>query len=292
MNKSIIAIALLSATGLAQAGESVDKRLDAKADGLVEIENVRGRIEVVAWDKNEVAVKGSLDDETERFIFESEGASTRIVVETRARLRSGEGSNLVIHLPKGSRVHANLVSADLVLKGVLGGTEAKTVSGDIKASGLKRRMELGSVSGKLTISDSEGEAELSTVSGDIQAEVDAESVSLNTVSGEARFASDTKLKELTLNTVSGDAEVRAKLADDAQVEGSTVSGDLRLYVNKDVNAVLDLHTAAGGEVVNGLSGHKPSRGMIGNEELRVTLGEGKGNIELGSVSGTLELQPL
>ncbi|MBI2380992.1 MAG: DUF4097 family beta strand repeat protein [Gammaproteobacteria bacterium] len=286
-----VVLASLLCSGAAMSAESVDKSLEVKADGLVEVENVRGKIQVLAWDKAEVSVKGVLDSETEQFIFETEGSTTKIRIKTPNNLMRGEGSDLVIRVPKASRVHASLVSADLTIKGVRGGTEGNTVSGDIKAEALGERIELNAVSGDLVLRDSEGRTELGTVSGEIDAEVDSESVSISTVSGNAKLSSGKGVAELKLNTVSGNIDVRAELAPKARVEGSSVSGDLRLFVNKDVDAVIELNTAAGGDVVNGLSDHRPARGMIGNEELEFRMGEGSGNIDLSSVSGTLEIQP-
>lgn len=292
MKNLTMGLALLMAMTTVQAGEKVDKTLKTPADGLVQIENVRGKIKVLGWERNEVAVKGELDSETEKFIFESTGATTTIKVQTPNNLNRGQGSDLVIHLPLNSRLRVNLVSADLQLAGVHGGVEGNTVSGNVNASDLRNRIELSSVSGDIELKDSEGETELSTVSGGIRAQVDTESVSLSTVSGDASIASGLKVKELDLNTVSGDVEVRAQLSSGASVDGSTVSGDLRLFVNKDLDAVIDISTAGGGEVINGLSEHRPERGMIGNESLGFTLGNGKGEIDLTTVSGRLELQPL
>ena len=99
----------------------------------------------------------------------------------------------------------------------------------------------------------------------------------------------TRLKELTLHSVSGDLDVSSDLADGAQVQGSTTSGFIRLAVNRDVGAVVDLRTTTSSGIKNLLSDDKPTREMSGGGTLDVTLGNGSGVIELTSISGRLEL---
>ena len=54
MNRRENRIAVVVHGGVAHAGEAVDKTLAVKADGVVRIENVRGRIEVQGWDRSDV----------------------------------------------------------------------------------------------------------------------------------------------------------------------------------------------------------------------------------------------
>ncbi len=70
------------------AGEAVDETLAVKADGLVRIDNVRGRIEVQGWDRNDVSVKGTLDDVTKSFTFETSGSTTTVNVVTPRQSQS------------------------------------------------------------------------------------------------------------------------------------------------------------------------------------------------------------
>ena len=71
-----ILLSLLLHIPVAHAGEAVDKTLDVRPDGWVRIDNVRGRIEVDGWEKDQVSIEGTLDDEAERLVFETDGATT------------------------------------------------------------------------------------------------------------------------------------------------------------------------------------------------------------------------
>ena len=62
---TVFALFILSIT--ANAGEKIDKTLDAVSNGEVEIHNNRGIIVVQGWDKEQVSVKGELDDLAEKY---------------------------------------------------------------------------------------------------------------------------------------------------------------------------------------------------------------------------------
>ena len=292
MKRLIVAVLTLSAGAAAQAGEAVDKTLDVRANGLVRIENVRGRIAVDGWDRDQVQVVGTLDDRAKAFVFETSGATTTVRVETPDNLNRGEGSNLVIHVPKTSRVRADVVSAELHLTDLAGGVDGKTVSGDILAAEVGDRIELATVSGDVRLTRGSGPTRFATVSGDIEADADSAEIEISTVSGRARVASSARVRELTMHSVSGDLEVGASLADGAHVRGSTTSGDIRLAINPDASVVVELKTTAGGGVRNTLTKDKPNRGISGAEALDLTLGSGQGGVELTTVSGRVELAPL
>ena len=70
-----VALAMLVAglPAVAVAGEKVDKKLNVDPHAEVEIDIVRGKVQVEGWDQPVVHVEGTLDDKTEAFIFESSG---------------------------------------------------------------------------------------------------------------------------------------------------------------------------------------------------------------------------
>lgn len=272
----------------ARAGEAVDKTVSAKSDGLVRIENVRGRIAVEGWDRDEVSVKGTLDDETSKFIFETSGSTTTVKVETPNNLNRGKGSDLVVRVPAASRVRVDLVSADLSLKNLRGGIDARTVSGRMDAVDLAGRMEIETVSGSIDVTAAEGPMTVQSVSGDIKAETNAEEIDISTVSGQASVTSGKRVKEARFNSVSGDVDLSADLADGARIKGSSTSGDVRLRVNRDAGVVVELSATSGG-IKNALTSDRAQRGISGSQDLEFTMGDGAGSIELTTVSGKLEL---
>jgi DUF4097 and DUF4098 domain-containing protein YvlB len=245
---------------------------------------VRGRIAVEGWERDQVQVVGTLDDQAKSLTFETSGASTTVRVETPENLHRGEGSKLVIHVPQASRVRADLVSAELHLTNLKGGVDAKTVSGDIEAADIGDRIELATVSGDIQLGHGVGPTSFSSVSGDIEAEADTNEIKIST--------SSAHVQELNMHSVSGNLEVSASLADGAHVRGSTTSGDIRLAINPDAGVVVEMKTTAGGGIRNTLTPDRPARDIAGAASLDLTLGGGRGGVELSTVSGRLELAPL
>jgi DUF4097 and DUF4098 domain-containing protein YvlB len=289
---AIAAIMLLTIATAAEAGVVVDKTLDVKPDGIVRIENVRGRIDVQGWNRDQVQVVGTLDDSARSLTFETAGAATTVRVEMPEHFGHGDGSNLVIHVPEKSRVQVDVVSAELHLTDLQGDVDAKTVSGGIEATDVAGRVELATVSGKIHVDRGNGPMTFSSVSGNIRADVATNRLRISTVSGTADVTSSTAVDELTMHSVSGDLKIGTKVADGARIEGSTTSGDIRLAINRDAGAVVEMHASAGGGIRNTLTKDPPNRNIAGAETLDLTLGNGRASIELTTVSGDLELAPL
>ncbi len=185
--------------------------LDAR--GTLEASNVRGRISVTAWDRNEVSWSGAL------------GAGTKLVVEkTAARIslsveaeegRSWIGWNkgpredsvLVIKVPANASLDLSAVSANI----------------DVTAMRGSSSIEVESVSGEVAVrASSTDKLEVSSVSGDVTFEGQAGRVDAETVSGDLRISGDSR--DVSVETVSGSASVRAQTV--KAFDGSSVSGDI------------------------------------------------------------------
>ncbi len=211
---------------------TLDRKVAADANGEVVISNVTGSVDVRGWDRNEIQVTGRLGEDVERLDVESTGGRTVIKV-ILPRGHSGDAdAELDIQVPRGSRVEASVVSADLSSRGVLGQQRLKSVSGEITAEIAGDDSELRTVSGDLTIRGNGKPLRLraSTISGDIDLTNAAGSVDVVTVSGGARLdlidASDVRGR-----TTSGELEVRAKLTRDGRVDVEGVSGEITLRVS-------------------------------------------------------------
>lgn len=313
--KYIQYVGLVCAMGVSafvQAGEKVDKQLDVKDANQVSITNVKGKVFVKGWDKSEVSVKGELDDDTERFIFEQKGNEILIKVEVpksrnRNNWSNSDGSNLTIHIPTTIRMNFGGVSSDLTVENLSENTEANVVSGDIKATNLSKLITLQSVSGDITSKDLSGKIQLSSVSGtikdsnsngrlkveavsgDIDTESSAIEVSLQAVSGEIDYKLGS-VEELNINTVSGDANGELTLATNGSVKMSSVSGDLYTEFQKGVNARFKLNSNAGGNISNRITDDKVQKAKYGpSSKLKFSTGDGSAVVKASTVSGSIKV---
>jgi DUF4097 and DUF4098 domain-containing protein YvlB len=225
---ALCALAALPLAALAGGGP-VDRKVAADASGEVVISNVSGRVEVSGWDRNEVEVKGSLDEGVDRVDVESVSGRTTIkVILPHGNSHNGD-ADLSIQVPKGSSVEVGAVSADVHSKGVLGTQRLKTVSGDINAEVFGDDSEVRSVSGDIKVSGGGKSNSLraSSVSGSINLANIAGKLDVVTVSGDARVEMG-ETSEVRGRTTSGEFNLRAKLTRDGRVDVEAVSGDVTL----------------------------------------------------------------
>lgn len=277
-------------SGAIYAGEEVDRTIGVRSDGVVQIENVRGIIRVEGWDRDEVSVKGTLDDSAERLIFETNGAVTNVIVKMpKGRIKRGDGSNLVIRVPNTNQVDFEGVSSDLFVNNISGGVDLATVSGDIDTNNISKQVFLKSVSGDLVIKESSGQARLSSVSGDIEANLDSQEVEANTVSGDVTLHL-TVFTSLYASSVNGEVWIKGAQSDDGETDINSVNGDITLNFTKSLNARIKAKTGPGGDIDNDLTADPVENIFPNQQKLSCNAGNGNGKVKLSTVNGSIKLK--
>ncbi|TQV76530.1 DUF4097 domain-containing protein [Aliikangiella marina] len=289
--KKLVSLILVSLSFSAFAGDKVDKELSAPLDGVVEIHNVRGEINIIGWDQPKVTVKGTLDDLTEKFVFASKGSTTYIKVKLpkNSRHHNRDGSNLSINVPQGSEVVFSGVATDLTISKIDGGLDIKSVSGDISINETKGRTQINSISGILKLKDVVGSLEVSTISGDLDADVSCDKVRVSGVSADLKVKLDS-IQSAKVSNVSGDTTISGVLNSDGELDMGSVSGTAVYVVDGELDARVVMETAPGGDIVNDYTDDKPISSFINSQNLRFTAGEGKGRVKMSTVSGDVGLK--
>lgn len=313
MNKYIFlsGVACLGLSLPSFAGEMVDKSVSAERIQSVSIENIRGRVDIIAHNEQSISIKGELDDETERFVFEPSGRNMEIRVELPQNHRGkweGDGSNLTIKVPKHIRIAFQGVSSDFSLSGFEDRVDGRTVSGNIVAKDLAKKVELESVSGDVTTENlsgklqlatvsgdikdkhSQGRMKLKTVSGDIQTQSTATEVAISAVSGAIDFDLD-KVDELAIKSVSGSISGQSHLNNGGRIKIGAVSSNIDLALQENLSAAFKVSASAGGHIVNELTDHKPHKAKYGpSSKLKFTTGNADSAVKIGVVSGKVTLR--
>jgi hypothetical protein len=289
--KQLISLFLLSFSLVSIAGDNVNKSLVVDPNGIVEIDNVRGKIDVIGWDKSEVSVVGTLDDMTEQFIFNSGEGLTIIKVKLprNKHSKSRQGSDLKIHLPKTAKVIFTGVATDLSVSSLNAGIDINSVSGNITLKAISGRTYINSVSGAIDLSELKGSMQVSTVSGNLKAKGDCEKISISSVTADTLLNLN-KINTAHLSTVSGDINISGLLQDSGELSLSSVSGNAYYHVDGVLNAQVSMETAPGGRIVNDISDDKPKSSFINSHNLRFVAGEGVGNVRMSTVSGNIGLK--
>lgn len=290
MSRNILSFAsaalLALATPAAFAQQKIDQWADAHPKGEVEISNLAGSVEVTGWDEERIHVSGTLGDDVERLEFRTDGRYTLIKVIIPSGNNRDVDSDLVVSVPRGSRLNVGTVSADIEARGVEGALRLQSVSGDIGADVFGEDAQIKSVSGDvvargrsqaalLTVTTVSGDAEVLDVGGEIV---------VQTVSGDLEARSPS-VERARINTTNGEATLTTALEKGARVEMETINGDLTLVIRGGIDAEFDLETFNGD--IRTDFGPKPERTsqFAPGKELRFTEGEGSARVIMETLNG-------
>ncbi|MDQ3057570.1 MAG: DUF4097 domain-containing protein, partial [Pseudomonadota bacterium] len=225
----------------AQAATPINQTRPMDANGRIDIENLKGRIEVRAWDKRQVRITGSLGNGVEQFVIE--GDAQHLSVHVRYPRRSNDNNSeptvLILDVPRGSNLEIDGVSADISVLGTAGSTlDIESVSGDVIVGAAPREANIDSVSGDVRANLHSRMVDVESVSGDItlrgrlNGEIDVETVSGNVTIDSQRQ----RVRRVDFASVSGDADIRVALADGGSIKTESVSGDATLHLPKSLSA--------------------------------------------------------
>ena len=201
------------------SARTVDDTLPLAADGAVEIENICGAVTVVAWDRPEIRVTGTLVEADD--LLELKGTGQRVTVAViDSHGEDVDCGDLKVQLPPGVRLEIETVSADVAAAGITGTLEIETVSGDVQAQGAPAELEIETVSGEVSVSVATFSLDIETVSGDVEIHDASGRLEAETVSGEVDISGG-PFSQVEVTTVSGDLDLRAGLAPSAKVQLDT-----------------------------------------------------------------------
>lgn len=259
------------------AGGEIEEVWDVDLDCLLRVENVAGKIEVDGWDREQIQVKVSFNDDVEHVALERSrnAPSVRIIIPKR-RVRKAD-ADVKIRVPFGASVDLSAVSADIDVAGIEGDVkahgvsgnvsikasgsrvDAETVSGDVEVEGMLESVEIGTSSGKATFDGDAPFVKMESISGDVRATGTVGEGHADTTSGQVTFKGmvhalraqcisgdidvDTLGRRGELETVSGNVEVEASGVE--RLEVKSISGDVDVRAELSEHAEVDMSTRSG-----------------------------------------------
>jgi DUF4097 and DUF4098 domain-containing protein YvlB len=282
--------------GQALADTPINLIHDATPGVHVSISNVKGKVSVVAWDRNQVQVSGSLGDGAKPLAITGSNTDLAIRVEPQGGSsvfnwgsdNSMSSSTLELHVPKAASLDISVVSAPLVIDGIDGGNiVVNTVSGRSRINARTPSLKVESVSGGIELAGHTEQANLQTVSGDILAPTLGSQVKLQTISGHIQ-AEGGPWQKLTLSTVSGDVQLAGKLAANGNLSIDSLSGNVQLQLPADTSGSLHASSFSGDLRSDFGTAEKPEHGP--GSSLSTHLGNGSGTINVETFSGDLRIR--
>ena len=288
----LTAASLAVIAGPAIAAQDISKRASVAPDASVDVSNVQGRVDVTAWDRNEVELTALLESDEDKLEFEATERQVRIRVNRPEGKYhdSDDDAILTLKVPKGARLIVGTVSADITVNGVRGEQRLESVSGTVDTQAYDAPVTLESVSGEIVLKGNGGKARVSTenVSGStivsgIRGGYEGEAVSGNITAIVAA------VDRLRAGSISGDIEINAELTSAARAELESISGTVELTLKPPVNAEFDIESFSG-DIENcfGQQARDKSKYVPGSE-LGFTQGSGGARVIIQTLSGEISL---
>ena len=293
----LLTVTLLAlACSPAFAGTPIDETRAVDARARIDVSNVRGAVTVTAWDRNEVAISGTLGSGSKGLSID--GGGLRLSIKVQGPEDSGwfnwgsssrmEDSILDIKVPREAEVEVDVVSAEVAVSGVGGRSlEIDSVSGKVRIDATARDIEIGSISGSVEISGRGERLQVDTVSGDITARSTVASLKFETVSGGIRVETG-EYREIEASSVSGDISVRGKPASGARLDSETMSGDVRVELPADLSGHIEAETFSGRIRSDFGTVKEPEHGP--GRSLDAKVGSGDARLRIETFSGDIEIR--
>ena len=268
----------------------------ASATAKISISNIAGSVNVTAWDRDAVQVSGELGQGAKP--LQITGNDEHLTIKVEARGDSGwfnfgrddkmSPSTLEVNVPRAASLDVNVISAPLVVDGLVGGNiKINAISGSARIHARIPSLEVNSVSGNIELSGHADQASLQTVSGQILAPALGSNAKLQTISGRIQ-AGGGPWQKLSLSTVSGDVQLTGGLTAGGDADIDSMSGDVQWRLPADTSATLHASSFSG-DLRSDFGTPIQARHGPGSS-LDTKLGAGNGKIHIETFSGDLRLR--
>ena len=254
---AMICAAGVSSTS-AHAQKAVNRGWALNADGAVKIFNDAGSIRVIGWDRDSVALSGTVS--STGTLFAGGGAEgVKMGVETVSGV--AKASDLVVHVPARARVWVRSVSASIDVSAFSGALDASTVSATVRIQGTPSEVRAESMNGALDVTASPAYLRLKTATGAVTWTGSSEDVGVTTVSGRVMINAGT-VRRARFESIDGEIRYGGSLATTGSMSIDTHSGNVTLALTKGTSADIEVN-ARGCDLFGLKQGLEPSAIVAG-----------------------------
>ena len=281
------ALALCAPVALAQ--QPVNKRVALAPDASIRVFNLVGSIHVTGWDKDSLAVTGTLSPGAGKlFYFGGGSRGVKLGVEAPDGQEPDGPSNLEVFVPARSKVWIKAATAEIVVSSFTGSLDLYSVSGAIKVSGSPAQVYAESMDGNVEVSGNVAWVRAKTASGSLTITGGGEDVGATTVSG-TMTVQGAHVVRGRFESVTGDIRFEGDVDRGASLTFESHSGVIELRLPPSVSADFDVNEFQG-KIVNQLSKAvaRPVRDR-GGQELSFTAGEGGADVTIRNFKGAVIL---
>ena len=288
--RGCLALALALLTRQATAQTRTEQRWPLDPGGSVHIVNPFGRVRVLGWDADSLAVSARLERRAGRFTAAGDAHVRKLGIDTAAGR-----AELEVHVPRGATVWVKAATASIEVEGVDGTLDLSSEGGTIHVLGTPQDVTAETMSGSVELAGGTARARVKTVTGDVLLRGASQDLSASTLSGRivVRAAGwqrgGTGVQRGKFESVTGDIRFEGELGRGGVVEVESQSGAIEVRVPASTVADFDVLTI-GGTITNHLSSAQARRASTG-QELRFSTGAGGAQITARSFKGPILLEP-
>ena len=277
-------LAVLLAPAPLFSQEKVNRGWSLDADPSIRIHLAAGRLRITGWERDSLAVTGSISAGGGRFYGGGSGKGAKLGVETQDWSGSGPASTFDVSVPRGSRLWVKTASAAVEVNGVVGEVDLTSVTGNLTVTGNPRVLTGETVDGIVTADGARGVLRLRAGGGSIVVRGGGGDITASTVGGAIDCTAE-RVERGRLETVTGPILFTGNVAPGAALEAETHSADITLRLLGTVDAELML-ASVGGVIYNRLT-PKASGPLKSGKPVSFLLGSGGAQISARSFKGAV-----
>jgi DUF4097 and DUF4098 domain-containing protein YvlB len=270
--------ALFLATSADAQVRRFERHFNVQGKPVVTVQNATGRIQVKAWDKQEVLIvgqRGSTNVEVD-----TEQVGNRIEIATR--VLSGNvnpdalRADYDISVPAETELQVRSDSGNVTVDSVHGDMSFDTVAADLALQDVEGYLVVKSIGGSTVCTRCAGRFDATSISGNFQLlQPTMDNVRVQTSSGNILFDGGFMNRGIyVLKNYSGTIEVRFSSSDSFDVRATSLYGN----VINQAPVVPDRHNMPAPRNGNGLA-----KSLFGS------MNDGRAKVELSSFSGTIKI---
>ena len=278
--KSGLVLGAALAVAAPSQAQQVNARTGASARGTVEITVPTAGMRITGWNRNEVAVTGTMPG-GQRIELEESGGDVEVRLAGGRGMRVGGGGTLEVRVPAGSSLEVQSGAGSLVISGVTGDIEAMHTGGSVQVTGSPRSIELVSHGGPVSIDARTGSMEVTAMGGPVTIGGTASGrVEVNAMGGRVDLTGN--VGEIEINAMGGPVRVASARG---RVEITSVGGSVSLS-GRDLRGSVE--SVSGNVLVVGtIDGSFSAETHSGNVELRLPASQG-GTVDATTWSGSVQ----
>jgi len=279
-----MSLTLLATVTFGLLAQQSDTLVAVRPGTRLDVDLMRGNVEVRAWDRNEVRVvsqpsrEGQLEVRLSNGTLHVRSAPERgVQSRTDVQLTVPRAMNLVIQ--------GTFLSADV--SGLLGEVAIETTHGNVQIIGGRGYVSARSVQGSVTCRDAEGRLELGSTNGHVEASRVSGTLKVESVNGGIELR-DVRSGSVEASTVNGGITYGGTLERNGRYQLSTHNGDVAVEVPAGTDATISASTFGGAFESDFPVVLREAGG--GGRQITITLGDGGARLDLSSFNGSIHLR--